>query len=258
MGIRTYLLTIPILFVFTLHAAEITNYPQAIDMAGKQRALSFKMAMYKAMLESNLNYKNPADRLKKTQHSFEEAQKSLKTFVKDKNILKALSKVDSDYTEMKKILSSDISENEIDKLLNTTLRLKKDANSVVSLLVKKSGIKSSEKIDYAGYLRALSQKTALYYIIHSWTGEESKTGKEIHKELHKTINEMGNIIKKLSSYSDNTRDEKKLIEKLNKDHLYFKIMMDSEISTPVMVLKKSDRIFANADKLVKLYKQTDK
>ncbi len=260
MRIGKCLLIIPILFIFTLHATEITNYPQALDMAGKQRALSFKMAMYKAMLSSQLIYKDPAKGLSESQKSFTDTQKALRAFVKDKTILKALSQVDSDYSEMKKLLSSNISDsdNDINRLLNTTLKLKKDANSVVSMLVKKSGIKGSEKIDNAGYIRALSQKIALYYVIHSWIGEESKIGEEVHEELHKTIIKLGKVIDKLTLYPDNNQDEKKLIAKIDKDYLFFKIMMHSEISTPVMVLKKSGRIFLNADKLVNIYKQSEK
>ncbi len=258
MKIGKYILLVPILFTITIQATNIKNYNQAIDIAGKQRALSFKMAMYKAMIGSHLIYKNPSNRLKKSQKSFEEAQKALKIFAKDKAISNALLQVDNDYINMKKILSRNISKKDISKLIDIAVKQKNDANKVVKLLVKKSGIQSSEKIDYAGYLRALSQKIALNYVLYSWIGDNTDMGGKIHKQLSKTIKEMGGIIKKLSLYNDNTKDEQDMILKLKKDYLYFDIIIKSNIATPVMILKKSDNIFSNADKLVKLYKHSIK
>ncbi len=258
MSLRKKSLLIPLFLSISLHSVEINNYPQAIDLAGKQRALSYIMSKYKAMLASKLIYKDPKKLLNESQISFLDTQKALKLFVKDKNILEAIYKVDSDYNNLNKMISANLSEQDIEKFLTLTNTLKDDANSVVDMLVKKSGIKDSEQIGKAGYIRALSQKLSLYYVILSWLGEDRKISKKIHGELHKTINELGKIIKELSAYPNNTKEEKELLNKISKDYLYFKMMMHSEISTPAIVLKKSSRIFSNADKLVNLYKKSNK
>ena len=212
-----------ILFVFTTSFANgNVSANQMINIAGKQRMLSQKMAKIYLMkayganlstLNSELNIskmifeRNLETLISNTDHLFSPAVKQ--TILKEK----------STWSSFKTIINKPVNESNVASLLDLSERLLKDSNSVV-VSIKKENISFDEFstnielldiIDKSGKQRMLSQRLCLFFVAKKFALKNKAKNFRNEVALNSTYNELDNALIDLLNSNVNTLDIEEII-----------------------------------------------
>ncbi|WP_292661292.1 type IV pili methyl-accepting chemotaxis transducer N-terminal domain-containing protein [Nitratifractor sp.] len=229
----------------SLNALEIKNDLQAINLAGSERMMSMKMLKDYILVAMNDTYKNPKKDLQKTMERFEETQRALDAYVKDPEIAEQLKKVDQMWNNAKNMLESPPKKEEALKYLKTMNILKETANEATVLLTKKSKHGTSQAVNTAGRLRAISQTIAALYMLKTWAEDKTRSSME------KVMKNFRNSLDFLKRALKNDTQAKKVLKNMEKNYLFFSMMEDAEVFTPILVIKRTNRMLKKADDLTR-------
>jgi nitrate/nitrite-specific signal transduction histidine kinase len=231
-------------------AVEINDISQAINIAGKERMFTQKMLKDYAMIGMGNSFGSPKEDLQKTIKAFEEALDALDKFNKDPSIKQAIKKQREKWLEVKKELNSAPDKSKAPKLQRDLEELLKLSNETTVAFAKSSGKKSGEIINISGRQRMLSQRMASLYMLKVWGVNDS----EFKKKMDETMKLFEESHKKLASYEKNPAEVTKLLNKVNRSFLFFKIMNKSNKKfIPSLIYKKSDDILKNMNEATILY-----
>lgn len=241
------------LLLFTIaSASKIESKTQAIGKAGMQRMLVLSMLKDFTMLGMGVTYTNAQSNLNNAIETYEKYQETLYNYTDDNNIKESIEESRKLWLPIKDILTQKPEKKHIEMLRKnkSIIYLRKAANKTVMLLVKKFGIKTGEKVNLAGKIRAVSQKIAGVYMLRAW-GMNSPI---LDKKMSDAMKTLESTFKVLNSDKENTQAEKKQLKRLKKLLLFFKIKSKSKANfTPSLVSKYSDELLVIATKLTKLY-----
>lgn len=152
----------------------------------------------------------------------------------------------------KKILVQKPEKKHIEELRKHTYitKLRKRAHRTVKLFVKKFGTRLAEEINISGRIRAVSQKIAGVYMLRAW-GMDAPV---LERKMSDAINTFKNSYEVLNNAKNNGNIQKKLLKRIKKLLLFFKIKGKSKAYfTPSLISKYSDELFDIATKLTKSY-----
>ncbi|SFV56181.1 Nitric oxide-responding transcriptional regulator Dnr (Crp/Fnr family) [hydrothermal vent metagenome] len=169
-----------------------------IDMAGKQRMLSQKMAKDYFYIGKKINRSKASKELKTSLIKFKETQKKMNSDIKDGEIKNLISFVDMSLNEFESISKEKYSLDNGIILLDLSESLLEGSDYIVKALTK--GKSSNHIIDIAGKERMLSQRIAKYYIAYQ-SGIKDDNALAQMKE---SVDEFNKILKELLANKTNT------------------------------------------------------
>ena len=247
MGIKKTLSSL-LLSPFLL-ATSILGNSNIVDMAGKQRMLSQRIAKNYFYIGNGLNELKAKRQLKNSLVNFEKSQKELIVTIKDKDIQNLISFVNMSLDEFKGIIKEKYSRDNGIIVLDLSESMLEGSDYVVQALNR--GISSNHIIDIAGKERMLSQRIAKYYIAYQNGIKDDNT---IY-QMRESVKEFDTILKELLLYSQNTKEIQQELESVKKmwsvvNKFYLNIKKGG---LPKIVYSTTDKITAKMDNIVNLY-----
>jgi len=240
-----------LMLILTSLSGEDIKEGELINLAGKQRMLSQKMAKDYFYIATSSNKSNADKQLEKSLVQFIEAQKILKEKIKDKEILNLIYFVDMSLDEFKYIMKSKYTLDNRIILMDLSESLLEGSDYIVKALSK--NIKSNKIIDMAGKQRMLSQRIAKYYIAYQNGIKDNNT----ISQMKSSVDEFNKILQKLKQNRSNTpeinrelADISKLWDVVNQFYLNIK-----KGGLPKIVYLSTDKITDKMDKVVGMYVQ---
>lgn len=235
-------------------AVEISNMDEAVNVAGRQRMLSYRIVKDYLMVSMENRYKNPKEDLEKSIALFEASQAALKGYKEDKELQALLTEVDKVFEKEKLMVSFSFDKSKGENYLAQANALKTAAHKVVLHLEKLSGKKGAAIINKAGRLRALSQRINLLYLLKTMEIESSLLADEMTKAMA-ILKESLEFLAKEGPSGELTDKEMKKLKKIQQ---FYQIMLQSDDFVPTIITKKSDRMVKYANELIALYLKQEK
>ncbi len=193
----------------TLCISSFLYSDNIIDMAGKQRMLSQKMAKDYFYIGNKINRSKSTKELKNSLITFKETQKKLNLEIKDDEIKNLISFVDMSLNEFENISKDKYSLDNGIILLDLSESLLEGSDYVVKALTKSKA--SNNIIDIAGKQRMLSQRIAKYYIAYQSGIKDDNT----LSQMKESVDEFNKILKELMANKTNTSQINKDLANVN-------------------------------------------
>jgi len=251
------LITIGTLFLGTVALAEQVPLLESasvkegklIDLAGKQRMLSQRMAKDYFYAGKKVNKSHALKQLEKSLVHFKRTQKKLNDEIKDDEIRNLIAFVDMSLDEFDSLAKEKYSVDNGTIILDLSESMLEGSDYVVKAISK--GEESNVIIDIAGKQRMLSQRIAKYYIAYQAGIKDDNT----IVQMKETVKEFDDVLKKLLVNKSNTPQIQKELEKVNKMwKIVYKFYLNIEKGgLPKIVFSTTDDITANMNKIVTLY-----
>jgi len=222
-----------------------------IDMAGKQRMLSQRMAK-DYMYKGNKVATSKADKqLKLSLREFSTAQKKLLNSINDAEIKNLLAFVEMSVDEFKDITNQPFDMDNAQLALDLSESILEGSQYVVDSFKNSIKHKESEIVAKSGKQRMLSQRIAKYYIAYQ-SGIKDKNTVDQMKEAVKQFTANHNA---LMANATNTTT---INQKLNKVNKLWKIVYKFYLGIekgglPFIVFTTTDDITGKMDEITKLY-----
>jgi len=262
-----YLFTLfTILFIATTtsYAASDISNAAAINVSGKQRMLSQRMAKCYIYASAGFNISDAEKEKRKSILLFEENLRVLNQYSRDSKIDQKLNSVSSGWKKYKKALSAEYSEENAKVILSLNTEMLKKCHAVVVEIENYTNkqVQSNSKsnlastINKAGKQRMLSQRFALYYMAFY----KGYSVKEDTNNLKATYNEFDKALSSLLANPANTLAiDDKLIEvitlwkKVRDNYIAF---IKKEIP-PAQVYNDFNDIMSKMNTVTRMYTELD-
>lgn len=243
------LLIVLLFLISDIYALDISSQSQAVNIAGKQRMLSYRMFKDHLMVSMDNNYKNPDGDMKESMENFDGALVELGAFSKDAKVQTLLKEARKEFDTVKSMLSLPITkENAIDSL-NKTISLRTASHKITIALESMNKNDTNGIVNKSGRLRAISQVIASLYLLKAMGVDSPKIDKTMKKAMG-VFRETLDILKS-SKLRDKIVDKK--LKKLESIYLFFDIMNGAESFVPTIVNKKSNKMLKYADELTSIF-----
>jgi nitrate/nitrite-specific signal transduction histidine kinase len=220
-----------------------------INMAGRQRMLSQRVAKDYFYLGKKINKGNAKKQLKITLKEFKESQDILNKNIKDEEISNLIAFVNMSLDEFIATASEKYSIDNGTIILDLSESMLEGSDYVVQALTK--GQQANAIIDIAGKQRMLSQRIAKYYIAYQAGIKDDNT----ITQMKETVKEFDSVLSKLLKNKSNSRKIQDELDKVNKMwKIVYKFYLNIEKGgLPIIVFTTTDDITKNMNKIVKMY-----
>ncbi len=249
-------LTLALLFsAATASAAKHSNV-ELLNMAGKQRMLSQRIAKNYFYIGKNINASKAVKQLKASVTAFNKTQLTLGNSIKDDEIQNMIMFVDMSNEEFAEIANDKFSLDNGALVLDLSESMLEGSQYIVTALKKESKKRTSAIVDLAGKQRMLSQRIAKYYISYQ-AGIKDKNSVI---QMNDAVTSFNSAHKKLMSNKTNSaaiNAELKKVDKLWK--IVYKFYMNIEKGgLPVIVYKTTDDIMKKMNNVTQMYVKLNK
>lgn len=233
----------------TVSSKSSVSSEQMVNLAGRQRMLSQRMAKDYFYAGKNINKGNALKQLKKSLADFKKTQTLLSTEINDEEIKNLIVFVNMSLDEFVSISGEAYNVDNGTIILDLSESMLEGSQYVVQALTK--GKASNEIIDIAGKQRMLSQRIAKYYIAYQAGIKDDNT----INQTKETVKEFDTILKKLIANPTNTIEIKKELAKVNKMwNIVYKFYLNIEKGgLPKIVFSTTDDITKKMNRIVGLY-----
>ena len=239
-----------------LQASNNKNIDGILDMGAQMSNMRNMLETY-SLLATNVSYKSPEDRLKKSIAEYEGVLDSMAKNFKDKEIVTSVKVSRKNWKPIKEALLTALSDNDKKKMMDEGLFIHGNIRSVIKelakmkkYLLKKGNIKGGDLLDASIEIQASSQRLSAHYAMKMW-GLPDPT---IMKHWDNGVKIYTNSIKvlKASEFYKNA-EFKKLLDSTEKHLKYFNIViMFEDKYVPVLVHDKAIDAFESGKKLSKI------
>lgn len=230
-------------------AKSSVSSEQMVNLAGRQRMLSQRMAKDYFYAGKKINKSNALKQLKKSLEDFRKTQTLLADEIDDEEIKNLIVFVNMSLDEFVDISGETYNVDNGTIILDLSESMLEGSQYVVQALTK--GKASNEIIDIAGKQRMLSQRIAKYYIAYQAGIKDDNT----INQTKETVKEFDTILKKLIANTTNTIEIKKELAKVNKMwNIVYKFYLNIEKGgLPIIVFSTTDDITKKMNRIVGLY-----
>ncbi len=230
-------------------AASSVSSEQMVNLAGRQRMLSQRMAKDYFYAGKKINKSNALKQLKKSLEDFRKTQTLLAAEINDEEIKNLIVFVNMSLDEFVEISGEAYSVDDGTIILDLSESMLEGSQYVVQALTQ--GKASNEIIDIAGKQRMLSQRIAKYYIAYQAGIKDDNT----INQTKEAVKEFDTILKKLIANTTNTIEIKKELAKVNKMwNIVYKFYLNIEKGgLPIIVFSTTDDITKKMNKIVGMY-----
>ncbi len=239
----------------TIHQAqaEISSMGQAINIAGRQRMLSQRIAQSYLLIGMQPQSKRGSKQLQRSVLEFQSNLEDLKAFKPAKSLRDDISKVNNLWQPYKALALSPVTKDNASALVQQSNPLLAAAHSYVSKLEKLSGTGKAELINISGRQRMLSQRIAKNFLAQHWEVNQQAT-----EALYEDLAEYENVLGYLMESDINTSA---INTQLNKVKGYFAyaskgfdgVMTLSEERLIYVVTGTTDYMLRGMDVTTKMY-----
>ncbi len=222
---------------------------QMINLAGRQRMLSQRMAKDYFYIGKNVNKSNAKKQLKKSLGNFKKTQTLLSKEINDEEIKNLIAFVNMSLDEFVEISGEKYNVDNGTIILDLSESMLEGSEYVVQALTE--GKTSNEIVNIAGKERMLSQRIAKYYIAYQAGIKDDNT----IVQMKETVKEFDTILGKLTTNPTNTIEIKKELAKVNKMwSIVYKFYLNIEKGgLPIIVFSTTDDITKKMNKIVGMY-----
>ena len=232
---------------FVAHAEGISTLRDAVNIAGRQRMYTMRMLRDYIMISEKLDYKDPSGDLKKTKKQFNEAMQALGAYIQDPALAKEFKSIDATWQKASPIFDKAPEKATMAATTKAAFDFVVTLDGFVQHLAQSEGKTSSKVIDMAGRLRAVSQALAsLYELRASGVKEADKILTDVMGRFRKTLDF-------LTAAAETQESQKKILADMEKIYQFFAIMNQSNVATPALAIKKTDRMLRKAVTLTQQY-----
>jgi len=222
---------------------------QMVNLAGRQRMLSQRMAKDYFYVGKKINRSNAQRQLKKSLADFKKTEELLNDSIKDEEIKNMIAFVNLSLDEFIAISSEPYNVDNGMIILDLSESMLEGSDYIVQALTK--GEPSNKTIDMAGKQRMLSQRIGKYYIAYQAGIKDDNT----ITQMKDTVKEFGTNLDKLLSSKSNTPEIQKELEKVNRMwKIVYKFYLNIEKGgLPIIVYSTTDDITSKMNKVVNMY-----
>jgi len=222
---------------------------QLVNLAGRQRMLSQRMAKDYFYAGKKINKSNALRQLKKSLADFRKTQELLSKNIKDDEIKNLIAFVNMSLDEFVSISKESYNVDNGTIILDLSESMLEGSDYIVQALTK--GKSSNEIIDIAGKQRMLSQRIGKYYIAYQAGIKDDNT----ITQMKETVKEFDTILGKLLANKSNTPEIQLELAKVNKMwKIVYKFYLNIEKGgLPIIVFSTTDDITSKMNKIVGMY-----
>jgi len=224
---------------------------ELIDIAGKQRMLSQRIAKDYLYRGADIAINKANNQLNKTLKESLYAQEELKKSIKDDRIINLIKFVELNYQDIAGKTKEKFNLDNAQYVLDLSESMLEGNEYIMMSLQKSSGASASKLVNLAARQGMLSQRIAKYYIAYQLGIKDDNTV----KQMKKAVKEFADAQKVLMENKTNTP---KLNEKLKKIQrlwdVVYKFYVDIEMGgLPLIVFNTTDDIAENMAEITTLY-----
>jgi len=224
-----------------------------IDVAGKQRMLSQRIAKDYLYLGKKIAVDKAGKQLKASLKEFKEGQAKLKESINDPEIKNLLAFVDLSLGELEGIVNKPFSLDNAQLVLDLSESMLEGSQYVVDSLKKIANVKESQIVAKSGKQRMLSQRIAKYYIAYQ-AGIKDKNTVDQMKAAVKEFSENHKILMENKDNTATINQKLAQVDRLWK--IVYKFYLNIEKGgLPFIVFTTTDDITKKMDTITKLYVQ---
>ncbi len=222
---------------------------QLVNLAGRQRMLSQRMAKDYFYAGKKINKSNALRQLKQSLADFRKTQELLNKSIKDDEIKNLIAFVNMSLDEFVSISKEPYNVDNGTIILDLSESMLEGSDYIVQALTK--GKPSNEIIDIAGKQRMLSQRIGKYYIAYQAGIKDDNT----ITQMKETVKEFDTILGKLIANKSNTPEIQLELAKVNKMwKIVYKFYLNIEKGgLPIIVFSTTDDITSKMNKIVGMY-----
>jgi hypothetical protein len=222
---------------------------QLVNLAGRQRMLSQRMAKDYFYAGKKINKSNALRQLKKSLADFRKTQELLSKSIKDDEIKNLIAFVNMSLDEFVSISKESYNVDNGTIILDLSESMLEGSDYIVQALTK--GKSSNEIIDIAGKQRMLSQRIGKYYIAYQAGIKDDNT----ITQMKETVKEFDTILGKLLANKSNTPEIQLELAKVNKMwKIVYKFYLNIEKGgLPIIVFSTTEEITSKMNKIVGMY-----
>lgn len=236
---------------FAIAAQKELSTIELIDVAGKQRMLSQRIAkdyLYKgADIAVNKANKQLVKTLKESLYS----QKRLKSSIKDPKIVNLIEFVEMNSKDIAGKTKEKFNLDNAQYVLDLSESMLEGNEYIVTSLQKSSGAAGSKLVDMAAKQAMLSQRIAKYYIAYQLGIKDDNTIKQMSKAV-KHFSDSQKILLENKSNSAELNKKLKQVDRLWS--VVYKFYLDIEMGgLPLIVFNTTDDITKNMEEITTLY-----
>ncbi len=238
-------------FGFFAQATNVITQDEALDLARQEQILVARLLKDIVLIGSNFLHKDVAQKdKKKTIELFMQNLKKLKTFDTSKHWQVMMKKIEQQGQQSKAFADLQPDPTQGMRYLHVFSRMNHLWDAPIAYLEKKAHIQPDSPIGILTSFRIYAQQIPTLYLLRTWELKDPSMVDQAMEHIgQKTL--IGLQI--LQTAPQTTAAARKLLKKLQGVSLYFQIMWDSKVRTPVIVMKKSKEVQSIIERLMPIY-----
>ncbi|MEO1576477.1 MAG: type IV pili methyl-accepting chemotaxis transducer N-terminal domain-containing protein [Pseudomonadota bacterium] len=230
--------------------AALDNLDEAVDMAGRQRMLSQRIAKYYFQKGIGARTDVAETELTGSMGDFDSALGELKGFAPNGEVLALLNEVDGEWQKLKPLVSAEPDRTSALAVFELSTSVLKRSHKVVVALEELSGKSKSGLINVSGRQRMLSQRLAALYMLRAWNFADES----LSEQYATTENEFAAGIETLSSAPQTSAEIKSELRKLERNFKSFRRGADTGgKSVPSVMAHSAEKMLRQSQKIVTMY-----